>query len=71
MLKSLFNKAAGHEDCNFIKKILQHICFPVNITKFLSSYFEEYLPTNASEGKSDTKISIKLYNLAKPKYFGV
>ena len=30
MLESLFNKA-----CSFIKKKLQHRCFPVNIAKFI------------------------------------
>ena len=34
---SLFitNKAAGLRACNFIKKRLQHKCFPVNFAKFL------------------------------------
>ena len=35
MLESLFNKAAALQACNFIKKRLQHRCFPVNIAKFL------------------------------------
>ena len=35
MLESLFNKVAGLQCCNFIKKRLQHRCFPVNIAKFL------------------------------------
>ena len=30
-----FNKVADLEACNFIKKRLQHRCFPVNIAKFL------------------------------------
>ena len=30
-----FNKVAGLWACNFIKKRLQHRCFPVNIVKFL------------------------------------
>ena len=34
-LESLFNKVAALQACNFIKKRLQHMCFPVNITKFL------------------------------------
>ena len=33
VLESLFNKAAGHKACNFIKKRLQHRCFPVNTAK--------------------------------------
>ena len=35
MLKSLFNKVAGPEACNFIKKKLQHRCFSVKFAKFL------------------------------------
>ena len=35
VLESLFNKAAGLQVCNFIKKRLQHRCFPVIIAKFL------------------------------------
>ena len=31
MLESLFNKVVCMKVCNFIKKILQHSCFPVNI----------------------------------------
>ena len=34
-LKSLFNKAAGLEVCNFIKKRRQLRCFSLNIAKFL------------------------------------
>ena len=33
--KSLFNKVAGLQVCNFIEMRLQHRCFPVNTTKFL------------------------------------
>ena len=29
--------------CNFIKKRLQHRCFPVNIAKYLRSFFIEHL----------------------------
>ena len=34
-LKSLFDKVAGREACNFDKKRLQHGCFSVNAAKFL------------------------------------
>ena len=34
-LESLFNKVGGLKTCNFIKKRLQHSCFPMNIAKFL------------------------------------
>ena len=39
VLESLFNKIAGLEACNFIKKILQHRCFPVKLAKFLRTPF--------------------------------
>ena len=35
MLKSLFNKVAGLQACNFIKKRFLSRSFPVNIAKFL------------------------------------
>ena len=35
MLDSLFNKVAGLQACNFIKRTLQHRYFLVNIAKFL------------------------------------
>ena len=35
MLESPFNRLAGFKTCNFLKKRLQHRCFPVNIAKFL------------------------------------
>ena len=35
MLKSLFNKVTVLRACDFIKKRLQHRCFPVIIAKFL------------------------------------
>ena len=35
MLQSLLNKVAGFQACNFIKKRLQHICFPMVFEKFL------------------------------------
>ena len=40
-----FNKVTGLKTCNFIKKRLQHRCFPVNIAKFLraASFIEHLL----------------------------
>ena len=35
VLESLFNKLAELKACNFIKKRLQHRCFPVKFAKFL------------------------------------
>ena len=48
MLESLFNKVAGFQVCNFIKKSLQHRCFPVKFTKFirppiLKNFYERLL----------------------------
>ena len=39
---SLFNEIAGLKAYNFIKKRLQHRCFPVNIAKFVRTYFIEH-----------------------------
>ena len=39
VLESLFNKAAGLKACNFIKKRLEHRCFPVKFAKFLRTTF--------------------------------
>ena len=34
-MESVFNKVAGLEACNFIKKRFQHSCFPLKFAKFL------------------------------------
>ena len=39
MLESRFNKVAGLRAGNFIKKRLQHRCFPVNVAKNLKTAF--------------------------------
>ena len=40
----LFNKVTALKARNFIKKKLQHRCFPVNIAKFLrTTFFTEHL----------------------------
>ena len=39
MLKSLLYKVAGRKAYNFIKKRLQHRCFPINVGKFLKNLF--------------------------------
>ena len=36
---SFLNKIAGLRACNFIKKILQHKCFPVKFAKFFKNTF--------------------------------
>ena len=54
VLECLFNKAAGLQVFNFVKKRLQHGCFSVIIAKVLrisilkNIYFEEHLQTAAS-----------------------
>ena len=35
VLESYFNKVADLKACSFVKKWLQHRCFPMNIAKFL------------------------------------
>ena len=39
VLESLFSKVASVEAYKFIKKILQHRCFPVNIENFLRKFY--------------------------------
>ena len=46
VLESLFNKAAALQVCNFIKKRLQHRCFPVIIAKFLRVPIFEFIKKN-------------------------
>ena len=49
MLESLFNRVADIRACNFIKKKLQHSCFPVKFAKFFTiTYFDEHQRTTAS-----------------------
>ena len=35
MYESIFSNAAGLKACNFVKKRLQHRCFPVKFAKIL------------------------------------
>ena len=39
ILESLFSKVASLEAYKFIKKRLQHTCFPVNIANFLRKFY--------------------------------
>ena len=43
VLGSLFNKVAELQACNFIKKWLQHRCFPVNTANLLRTFYTEHL----------------------------
>ena len=42
-LESPFNKVASLKAFNFIKKRLQHMCFPVHIANFLRTLFYKHL----------------------------
>ena len=42
MLEFLFNKVAGLQACNFIKKRFQHRCFSVKFAKSLGESFLQY-----------------------------
>ena len=59
VMKSLFNKVAGLQVCNFIRKRLQHRCFPAKVAKFLRTP-KEHLRTTAS---------IKLHFMKSPLKF--
>ena len=39
VLEPPFNKVGGLKACRFIKKRLEHRCFPVNIAKFQGQFF--------------------------------
>ena len=43
VLQSPFNKLTGFKTCNFIKKRLQHRCFPVKVVKFFIEICEQLL----------------------------
>ena len=44
VLESRFSRLPGLKACNFIKKRIQHSCFPVNIAQFLrTAIFIEHL----------------------------
>ena len=49
MLKSLFDRVTGLQAGNFIKKRLQHECFPARFAKFLRApFFTEHLRWQAA-----------------------
>ena len=45
MLESVFNKVAGLQVCNFVKKGLQHRCYVVKFAKLRILFFTEHLFT--------------------------
>ena len=57
MLETLFNKVRGLKVCSFIKKRLQHRCFPVKYAKFWRTpFFYRTLPVAASDGLPNRRI---------------
>ena len=60
VLESLFNKIPDLQACNFIKKRLQHSCFPVNIAKFLKIPFTEHFRTLLLSVERNTHSFLKL-----------
>ena len=64
VLESLFNKVLELQACNFIKKLLQHSCFPVNIGKFLrTKFFIEHLQWLVLQVPYNKSCSQKFYEL--------
>ena len=61
MLESLFNKVTDLRACNFVK---QRRFFPVNIPKFLRTFFVYRTPLGAAFVKRDIK-NKKTYALRK------
>ena len=59
MLEPFFNKVAGLKACNFIKKKLQHKCFPVNIAKYLRA------PTIVEKIKVVRMVNVSLLHFLK------
>ena len=57
VLDFLFNKVAVLKAYNFIKKRLQHRCFPVNIAKILRTAFFKRTPLVAATWKRCFKIT--------------
>ena len=53
MLESLLDKVVGLQACNFIKKRLEHRCFPVKLAIFLNffknTFFDRTLPVAVYE----------------------
>ena len=65
VLDSLFNKVAGPQACSFIKKRLQHRCFPVKFAKLLRTpFFTEHLRWQVIKA-SAYLTSLVTFNLAK------
>ena len=64
---SLFNKFGGLQACNFVKRRLQHRCFPVKFAKFLRTpFFTEHLRWLLPEQKLSIGIkSIKIIKIKK------
>ena len=76
MLQSLFNKVAGLQACNFIKKKLQNKCFAVKFAKFLRApifrnIYERLLLTCSKSNIEPPEKGEKYVQRLHPDVFGV
>ena len=72
MLKYLFNKIKGLKAWNFIKKRLEHKCFPVKFRKFLrTTFFTEHLRWLLLEGVCERSSLVKILQSCHFNIFGM
>ena len=68
MFEFLLKKVASLQAYNFIKKRLQHRCFPVNIAKFLrTAFLWNTSPVAAIEPTEDTYEYLLFFSFSKNK----
>ena len=65
-LESLFDNTPDLQDCNFIKKRLQHKCFPMKFAKFLRTPFLQ----NTSSGWLLLKYFIRILSAMRMLHVG-
>ena len=61
MLESLLNKVAGLSACNFIKKRLQHRCFPVTFAKYSRTPFLQNTSGGYASGNTKTFLRLPIH----------
>ena len=65
VLETFFNKVAGLQVCNFIKKRLKQRCFPVNTVKYLRTptlkNIDEWLLFEDWEFRLPVRFLIKIF----------
>ena len=63
MLELLFNKVAGPQACNFIKKRLEHMCFQLKLAKlFMNSFSYTTSPVAAFVVVATKQRNFQCYN---------